>query len=382
MLKIYNSLAREKQEFVPIEPGQGAHVRLRHDGLRLLPPRARARHDRVRRGPALAAGARATRSPTCATSPTSTTRSSSARRRTRSRSRALTARFIQAMDEDAAALGVEKPDFEPRATEHVPGMLEMIGQLEARGLAYRAASGDVNYAVRKFPGYGKLSGKSLDELRAGERVEVDLAQAGSARFRAVEEGEGRRAVLGVAVGAGAAGLAHRVLGHVERAARAPLRHPRRRPGPAVSAPRERDRAVRGRARRTTFVNYWMHNGFVRVDNEKMSKSLGNFFTVREVLAQLRSGGRALLHRPRALSQPAQLLRPASRRREARPDAALHRAEGHRRRRAADGGLERTPCAALPRGDERRLQYVRKPSRCCSIWRTSSTGRATRASRDC
>ncbi|MGH8745772.1 MAG: cysteine--tRNA ligase, partial [Burkholderiales bacterium] len=88
----------------------------------------------------------------------------------------LTARFIRSMEEDAAALGVEAPDHEPRATRYVPQMLEMIAALERRGLAYRAVEGDVNFAVRKFPGYGKLSGKSLDELRAGERVLVDASK--------------------------------------------------------------------------------------------------------------------------------------------------------------------------------------------------------------
>jgi len=86
---------------------------------------------------------------------------------------ALTERFIRYMDEDAAALGVEKPDHEPRATQYVPQMLDLIAALERRQLAYQSGSGDVNYAVRRFAGYGKLSGKSLDELRAGERVEVD-----------------------------------------------------------------------------------------------------------------------------------------------------------------------------------------------------------------
>ena len=89
---------------------------------------------------------------------------------------ALTARFIRAMDEDFAALGVEKPDHEPRATAYVAGMIESSAGCRQKGLAYQAASGDVNYAVRKFPGYGKLSGKSLDELRAGERVEVDASK--------------------------------------------------------------------------------------------------------------------------------------------------------------------------------------------------------------
>jgi cysteinyl-tRNA synthetase len=89
---------------------------------------------------------------------------------------ALTERFIRAMDEDAAALGVEKPDHEPRATQYVKPMVELIGRLEEKELAYQSQSGDVNYAVRRFPGYGKLSGKSLDELRAGERVDVDQSK--------------------------------------------------------------------------------------------------------------------------------------------------------------------------------------------------------------
>src|SRR5690606_1741652 len=83
---------------------------------------------------------------------------------------------IRAMDEDAAALGVQKPSAEPRATEYVSGMLDMISVLKSRGYAYQAADGDVNYAVRRFEGYGKLSGKSLEDLRAGERVAVDAAK--------------------------------------------------------------------------------------------------------------------------------------------------------------------------------------------------------------
>ncbi|KGF78019.1 cysteinyl-tRNA synthetase, partial [Massilia sp. JS1662] len=86
--------------------------------------------------------------------------------------RALTDRMIDALHEDADALGIERPTHEPRATEYVPQMLSMIATLEQKGLAYRSTNGDVNYAVRKFPGYGKLSGKSLDELHAGERVAV------------------------------------------------------------------------------------------------------------------------------------------------------------------------------------------------------------------
>ena len=89
---------------------------------------------------------------------------------------ALTNRFIAAMNEDAAALGVQRPDQEPRATDFVPQMLQLIGRLESNGLAYQASDGDVNFSVRDFSGYGKLSRKSLDDLRAGERVEVASAK--------------------------------------------------------------------------------------------------------------------------------------------------------------------------------------------------------------
>src|SRR5207237_7012154 len=87
----------------------------------------------------------------------------------------LAARFTRYMNDDAAALGVEQPDHEPRATGYVPQMVEMIARLEKNGLAYPSSSGDVNFAVRRFPGYGRLSGKSLDELRAAERVDIDAA---------------------------------------------------------------------------------------------------------------------------------------------------------------------------------------------------------------
>jgi cysteinyl-tRNA synthetase len=199
---------------------------------------------------------------------------------------ALTGRFIRAMDEDAAALGVEKPDHEPRATRYVPQMLDMIDELSAKKLAYQAASGDVNYAVRRFPGYGKLSGKSLDELRAGERVEVDGSKEDPLDFvlwkRSKPEeprwpsrwGEGRpgwhiecsamgRALLGEQLDIHGGGQDLQFPHHENEIAQS--------------------EGVMGTDAGKPFVKYWMHNGFVRVDEEKMSKSLGNFFTVREVL---------------------------------------------------------------------------------------------------
>ena len=118
-----------------------------------------------------------------------------------------------------------------------------------------------------------------------------------------------------------AGLAHRVLGDVQGPARRDLRHPRRRPGPAVPAPRERDRAERRRPAAGRFANFWMHNGFLNIDNEKMSKSLGNFFTIRDVLQQLRRRDGALLHAAHALPQPGELQR---RRTSTTPAASLRR----------------------------------------------------------
>ena len=194
----------------------------------------------------------------------------------------LTARFIRAMDEDAAALGVEKPDHEPRATQYVGQMVDMIGRLEANRLAYQSGSGDVNYAVRHFPAYGRLSGKSLDELRAGERVEVDATKEDPLDFvlwkRSKPEepkwpskwGEGRP---GWHIECSAMGCA--LLGnHFDiHGGGQDLQFPHH----------ENEIAQSEGANGVKFVNYWMHNGFVRVDDEKMSKSLGNFFTVREVL---------------------------------------------------------------------------------------------------
>ena len=144
----------------------------------------------------------------------------------------------------------------------------------------------MNYAVRRFPGYGKLSGKSLDELHAGERVAVLEGKEDPLDFvlwKAAKPTEPADAQWDSAYGRGRPGLAHRVLGHGLRAAGRDLRHPRRRRRPAVPAPRERDRAERGRQSASRWRRYWMHNGFVNIDNEKMSKSLGNFFTIREVL---------------------------------------------------------------------------------------------------
>jgi len=196
----------------------------------------------------------------------------------------LTDRFIAFMHEDADALGVLRPDHEPRATEFVPEMLELIDKLERNGLAYQARDGDVNYAVRKFPGYGKLSGKSLDDLRAGERVEVDSAKQDPLDFVLWKHAKPGEPAWESPWGEGRPGwhiecsaMSSKLLGqHFDiHGGGQDLQFPHH----------ENEIAQSEGANCCSFVNYWMHNGFVRVDNEKMSKSLGNFFTIREVLGR-------------------------------------------------------------------------------------------------
>ncbi len=195
---------------------------------------------------------------------------------------ALTARFIRAMEEDAAALGVREPDFAPRATRHVDGMVRMIRTLMDKDIAYRADNGDVFYAVRKFPGYGKLSGKSLEDLRAGERIDIDRNKQDPLDFvlwKAAKPGE---PAWDSSWGPGRPGW------HIECSVMSEYHlgehfdiHGG---GQDLQFPHHENEIAQSEgAHGHPFVNYWMHNGFVRVDNEKMSKSLGNFFTVREVL---------------------------------------------------------------------------------------------------
>ncbi len=201
--------------------------------------------------------------------------------------RALTDRFVAAMHEDAAKLGVLPPDHEPRATEHVEGMLGMIGQLETRGLAYVADNADVCYAVRKFAPYGRLSGKTLDELRAGERVDVADGKRDPLDFvlwKRAKDDDPRDARWASPWGEGRPGW------HIECSAMGSALLGKQFDihggGQDLQFPHHENEIAQSEgAHDCQYVNYWMHNGFVRVDNEKMSKSLGNFFTIREVLKQ-------------------------------------------------------------------------------------------------
>jgi cysteinyl-tRNA synthetase len=205
--------------------------------------------------------------------------------------RQLTEEMTLAMHQDIAALGIEPPSHEPRATQYVPQMLDMIGKLEANDLAYRADNGDVNYAVRKFEGYGKLSGKSVDQLRAGER---ELNGAGNRTadgkldpldfvlWKAAKPEEPQDAKYDSAYGAGRPGW------HIECSAMACAllgeQFDIHGGGLDLQFPHHENEIAQSEgANGKPFVNYWMHNGFLNVDNEKMSKSLGNFFTIRDVL---------------------------------------------------------------------------------------------------
>ena len=199
--------------------------------------------------------------------------------------RQLTDEMTAAMHADISSLGMEPPTHEPRATEHVPQMLAMIGELERKGLAYRSPSGDVNFAVRKFPGYGKLSGKSIDQLRAGERVAVLEGKDDPLDFvlwKAAKDSEPEDAKWDSPYGRGRPGW------HIECSAmcRAVLGEHFDIHGGGMDLQfphHENEIAQSEGATGRPFVNYWLHNGFLNVDNVKMSKSLGNFFTIRDVL---------------------------------------------------------------------------------------------------
>jgi cysteinyl-tRNA synthetase len=201
--------------------------------------------------------------------------------------RALTDRMIDALHQDADALGIERPGFEPRATDYVPQMLSLIGRLVDQGLAYPGSDGDVNYAVRKFPSYGRLSGKSLDDLRAGERVAVAEGKDDPLDFvlwKASKVGEPQDVRWESAWGPGRPGW------HIECSAMCGelLGDTVDIHGGGADLPfphHENEIAQSEGATGKPLANIWMHNAFVTRDDEKMSKSLGNFFTIRDILAR-------------------------------------------------------------------------------------------------
>jgi cysteinyl-tRNA synthetase len=284
VLKIYNTLAREKQVFSPIVPGK---VRLYvcgmtvYDYCHLGHARVMVVFDMVQRW-LRTVGLDVTYVRNITDIDDKIIRRAVENGESISQ---LTQRFIAAMDQDAAALGVQKPDHEPRATHYVPQMLGLIEKLEQHGLAYQATDGDVNYSVRDFVGYGKLSGKSLDDLRAGQRVDINTGKRDPLDFvlwKAAKESEPEEAKWPSPWGKGRPGW------HIECSAMAcdllGEQFDIHGGGQDLQFPHHENEIAQSEgAHRHAFVNYWMHNGFIRIDNEKMSKSLGNFFTIREVL---------------------------------------------------------------------------------------------------
>ncbi len=290
-LRIYNTLSRDLQEFSPIEPG---HVRMYVCGMTIYDlchighARMAMAFDVVQRW-LKHSGYRVTYVRNVTDIDDKIIKRALERNIT---IRALTDEMIGVMRTDIGRLGIEAPDVEPRATEYVPQMLTLISRLQDKGLAYQASNGDVNFAVRKLPGYGKLSGKSLDDLRAGQRVAVQDDKADPLDFvlwKASKPTEPADAKWSGAVadrdyGPGRPGW------HIECSAMCSetlgetfdihgggvdLQFPHHENEIAQSE------GVSGKP----LANVWMHNGMVQLDNEKMSKSLGNFFTIREVLSQ-------------------------------------------------------------------------------------------------
>jgi cysteinyl-tRNA synthetase len=290
-LRIYNTLSRAIEPFQPIEPG---HVRMYVCGMTIYDlchighARMMMAFDVVHRW-LLSSGFKVTYVRNITDIDDKIIKRALERGIT---IRQLTDEMIAAMHADIGQLGILAPTVEPRATEFVPQMLSLIATLQERGLAYQSSNGDVNYSVRKFAGYGKLSGKSVDELRAGERVAVahdkedplDFVLWKAAKATEPQDAKWSGVTAGHDFGVGRPGW------HIECSAMscaalgetfdihgggADLQFPHH----------ENEIAQSEGATGKPLAHFWVHNGFVRVDNEKMSKSLGNFFTIREVLAK-------------------------------------------------------------------------------------------------
>ncbi|MBC7434869.1 MAG: cysteine--tRNA ligase [Bdellovibrionales bacterium] len=283
-LHIYNTLSRALEEFSPLEPG---HVRMYVCGITVYDlchvghARSAVAFD-LARSWLEASGLRVTFVKNITDIEDKIIRRAVENNET---VRALTDRMIAQMYQDFDALGIARPTHDPRATDYVPQMLGIVAQLQEKGLAYQTPAGDVNYAVRKFPGYGKLSGKSLDELHAGERVAVLDGKDDPLDFvlwKSAKPTEPQDAQWDSPYGRGRPGwhiecsaMACALLGDTFdiHGGGADLQFPHH----------ENEIAQSEGATGKPLASVWMHNGFVNIDNEKMSKSLGNFFTIREVL---------------------------------------------------------------------------------------------------
>ncbi|MEX8517925.1 MAG: cysteine--tRNA ligase [Leptothrix sp. (in: b-proteobacteria)] len=283
-LRIHNSLTRQLEAFQPLEPG---HVRMYVCGMTVYDlchvghARSMVAFDVVQRW-LRASGLRVTYVRNITDIDDKIIRRAVANGESIGQ---LTRRMTLEMYRDADALGVERPTFDPRATDYVPQMLGIVRQLEDKGLAYRTEGGDVNYAVRKFAGYGKLSGKSLDDLNAGERVAVNDGKHDPFDFvlwKAAKDSEPADAKWDGPYGLGRPGW------HIECSAMCGALLGQtfdiHGGGGDLQFPHHENEIAQSEgASGQPLAQVWMHNGFINIDNEKMSKSLGNFFTIREVL---------------------------------------------------------------------------------------------------
>ncbi|MHB1942200.1 MAG: cysteine--tRNA ligase [Acidiferrobacteraceae bacterium] len=282
MLKIYNTLTRTKEPLVPIEAG---HVRMYvcgmtvYDLCHLGHARVMVVFDVVVRY------LRSRFQVTYVRNITDIDDKIIARALDRGETiDVLTRRYIDAMHEDERALGVQPPDHEPRATDHLPAIIAMIGTLIDKGYAYRVDSGDVYYRVRAFAGYGALSGKSIDDLRAGARVQSGEGKEDPLDFALWKAAKPEEPAWPSPWGKGRPGW------HIECSAMSMeclgAHFDIHGGGPDLKFPHHENEIAQSEAATgERFVNLWMHNGPVDVDRQKMSKSLGNFLTIREALAR-------------------------------------------------------------------------------------------------
>ncbi len=282
-LRIYNTLSRAVEEFSPLQPG---HVRMYVCGMTVYDlchvghARSSVAFDVARRW-LETSGLRVTFVRNITDIDDKIIRRAVENGET---VRGLTDRMIAEMYRDFDDLGIARPTHDPRATDYVPQMLDLVRTLEVKGLAYRAG-GDVNYAVRRFAGYGKLSGKSLDELHAGERVAVADGKEDPLDFvlwKSAKPEEPADAQWASDYGAGRPGW------HIECSAMACALLGQtfdiHGGGADLTFPHHENEIAQSEgAYGVPLAKIWMHNGFVNIDNEKMSKSLGNFFTIRDVL---------------------------------------------------------------------------------------------------
>jgi len=285
-VRLYNTLTRKIQDLAPLEPG---HVRMyvcgmtTYDLCHLGHARLMLAFDVVQRW-LRAGGLRVTYVRNITDIDDKIIRRALQTGETVS---AVTERNIEAMHEDLDALGIQRPDIEPRATQYVAQMLDLIGVLEHRGLAYLADDGDVDFAVRKFAGYGKLSGKSLDELRAGERIEVRQSKRDPLDFVLWKHAKPDEPQWPSVWGPGRPGW------HIECSAMAAATLGRtidiHGGGPDLIFPHHENEIAQSEgAYGVPLANVWMHCGALRVGEDKMSKSLGNFLTIRDALKRHRA----------------------------------------------------------------------------------------------